>query len=99
MAEKFTIFLSHKKCDENCAKDLRAILRKPCGGKLDIKLMEEIPKGKEWREWIKENLAVADMLLLLYTEPTLDWNWCLFEAGIFTGSNLSQLKRVVWLND
>jgi hypothetical protein len=98
MSDRFTIFLSHKKCDEKIAKELRSILRKPCG-KLDIKLMEEIPKGEDWRQWIKANLAEADMLLLLYTDPTLDWNWCLFEAGIFTGSNLAALKRVVCVHD
>jgi TIR domain len=49
----------------------------------DFFFAQRIPKGKDWREEIDHGLKTTRCLILLYTDPGLDWSWCLFEAGAF----------------
>ena len=96
---KFKIFLSHKSKDEALATELADILTEPCSGVLDVYLMEAIPAGKEWFDWIKESVAESSMLLLLFTDETLEWDWCLYEAGLFAGSKAMDCRKVICIHD
>lgn len=78
------IFISHKKEDSVIAKTLRDILKKfDSENMLEFYLSEEIPGGEEWYEWIRKNIRASNLLILIYTDPTRNWDWCLFEAGLF----------------
>ena len=78
-----TIFISHKVRDRVAAEKIRRALKLSGGDNLEIFLSERIKAGAEWNKAIWDNLEMADWLLLLYTDPSEEWNWCLFEAGFF----------------
>jgi hypothetical protein len=97
--DKFKIFLSHKSQDKILARGLQKILEEPCGNSLDVYLMAEIPAGSNWLDSIKNALASSHMLLLLFTDETLEWDWCLYEAGLFTGLSDAQFHKVICIHD
>jgi len=78
-----TIFISHKVRDRVAAEKIRRALKLSGGDNLEIFLSERIKAGAEWNKAIWDSLEMADWLLLLYTDPSEEWNWCLFEAGFF----------------
>jgi hypothetical protein len=42
-----------------------------------------MPGGIEWRDWIDEKIGDSDIMLFLYTEESFNWQWCLYEIGLF----------------
>lgn len=89
------VFISHKHEDESAAKTIKQILTRYAGGRLEIFLSEEIPEGTEWLPWIRTHLAKSNLLLLLFTDPTAEWDWCLYEAGLFTRLDGDYHRRVI----
>lgn len=86
---KFSIFLSHRSKDALVAGELRAILEGlDDSDVLRVIVSENIPKGEDWRTSIHTALASADRFLLLYTDPSQKWDWCLYESGFFSGARL-----------
>lgn len=77
------IFISHKSRDKAAAIRIRTTLKKYGGNGMDIFVSEQIEPGKEWPSEIWEHLLKADWLLLLYTDESEEWDWCLFDAGFF----------------
>jgi len=76
------IFVSHKSTDKKLAQSIVALLK----GAMDnvrFFLSENIEKGDEWRTAIDTALKDTDCLLLVYTDATHDWSWCLYEAILF----------------
>ena len=95
------IFISHKAEDAIIAKSLRDILKKYDDDedeKLEFCISEEIPGGKKWYKWIRENLKASNLLILIYTDPTRNWDWCLFEAGLFDDLNGACHRRITCLH-
>jgi len=81
-AKSNLIFVSHKSADKNLAQSIVALLK----GYMDnvrFFVSEDIEKGEEWRANIETALKDADFLLLVYTDATYDWSWCLYEAILF----------------
>jgi hypothetical protein len=92
---EFTIFLSHRSKDALAAGELRAILEGlDETGALRVIVSENIPKGEDWRVSIQKALVTADRFLLLYTDPSQKWDWCLYESGFFSGVRLQRPKAV-----
>jgi hypothetical protein len=90
---KFSIFLSHRSKDASAAIQLRCILEDlDRSGALRVVVSESIPKGDDWRKSIQDTLAGADRFLLLYTDPSQKWDWCLYESGFFSGARLTCAK-------
>ena len=86
----FTIFISHKVGrDQKTAEALKTILTRPFDRTdvLAVHISEKIVPGHGWKHKIYRWLHESNLLLLLFTDPTLDWNWCLYEAGLFTDLN------------
>jgi hypothetical protein len=54
-------------------------------------------KGADWYKWIKDRLVESRMLLLLFTDNTGPWDWCLYEAGLFTQWDDDQ-RRIICLH-
>src|SRR5436190_12486349 len=81
------IFISHKSKDEAAAKELKRLLDAHCRKikaflSCDLKCL---PGGTDWREGIHRALNEANWLILIYTTPGDNWDWCLYEAGYFAG--------------
>lgn len=83
------LFISHKAKDERAALCFERMLKKKCGNTLNILLSEKIKPGVLWHPKILQDLSEADTLILLYTDPSDEWDWCLFEAGFFAGKKTS----------
>ncbi len=77
------IFLSHKGKDISIAQAIKDELERYGPNRLFIYLSEGIAFGEDWSEDIHNALRNADWLFLLYTDPTPEWDWCLYEVGFF----------------
>ena len=79
------VFLSHKKDFAAQAQVLALALHKITPG-VAIFRSEDIEKGRDWRDAVNRALEEAKCFILLYTDPTLDWSWCFYEAGAFVSN-------------
>jgi hypothetical protein len=102
MSDTLNIFLSHKYEDAETARGIKACLTRLAeDGKLNVFLSEEILAGDDWFAWIQRRLGDANVLLLLFTDKTLSWDWCLYEAGLFQDLKANKdtdRRRVVCLS-
>ncbi|MFZ0241053.1 MAG: TIR domain-containing protein [Desulfobacterales bacterium] len=92
-AEKeISVFFSYKKKDECAAKAVVKLLRENSAEKLRIAYQADITKnivGQEWRTWIHTNVRQSNWFVLLLPDPSEDWDWCLFETGLFEAQRTS----------
>ena len=91
--EPFRIFISHKHDDHDAAHNIGLALRE-----LDDQIRcfvsgTHLVAGTDWNAEIRSQLAESHLLLLVFTEPSSNWDWCLYEAGLF--SSLSQEEQSV----
>ena len=82
--EKFRIFVSHKHDDHDFAASLATAL-----GGLSDKMKcfvsgTDLVAGSDWNAEIRSQLMTSHLLILVFTEPSMNWDWCLYEAGLFT---------------
>lgn len=94
------VFFSYKAKDEKTAKAVVDILRKKSAGKLSITYQADFTEnisGKLWREKIITEICKANWFILLLPDPSDDWDWCLFETGLFEGQQ-SSADRLVCLH-
>ena len=59
--------------------------------KLEVFVSPAIEAAKKWNDEVFTKLSEADLLILLYTDPSADMDWCLFETGFFAG--VSHMKK------
>lgn len=76
------IFISHKEEDKALALALRQILENKCTNLRCF--VSGAVYSRDWLAVIKTELAAADVLLLLFTSPAKQWDWPLYEVGLFT---------------
>ena len=82
--DRFRIFVSHKHGD--------AALAKVVGEQIEgLSPMfecwisgEDISSGTDWSRSIITALSRSHLLVLIFTVPERNWDWCLYEAGLFT---------------
>ena len=98
MSDTLNIFISHKHEYETAAKTIKGILSKLGGRSVKCFLSEEITPGDDWYKWIGDRLAESNVLLLLFTEPSASWDWCLYEAGLFQSIGGNDFRRVICLH-
>ncbi|MEJ2330082.1 MAG: toll/interleukin-1 receptor domain-containing protein, partial [Gammaproteobacteria bacterium] len=85
-SKTLNIFFSYKKKDEAAAVAVVKRLRKYAGDKLRITYQAEFTEdiaGRPWREWIRDEISRANWFILLLPDPSDDWDWCLYETGLF----------------
>jgi hypothetical protein len=92
--KKVSVFFSYKQKDENTAGTVVKELRKACWGdyKLQITYAADFEKEKVgylWNEAIRDGIKNAHWFILLLPDPSADWDWCLFETGMFRGQMVS----------
>lgn len=88
------IFISHKSKDFEKASAVERVLR-TFTDQIEFNIAANMPNGDNWSRWIKEKLSRSDILLLLYTDPSEEWDWCLYEAGLFTPLDRDDYRRVI----
>jgi hypothetical protein len=85
---ELSIFVSHGSKYADIANSLkRSLLRVKSSKPLSVKLSEDMPAGRQWRQWIDENVRTADVFVLLYPHTTMDMSWCTYELGRFYQSD------------
>jgi hypothetical protein len=97
--KKYNIFISHRLEDRNIASAASGALRLLSKGRLEPFVCEDIPGGREWRDWIYKKIEKADMLLFLYTDVSQDWMWCFFEIGLFHDPKDTKARPIICLKD
>lgn len=78
------VFISHKKPDEASAIVVRDALAQFSGDLEFFISGDNINAGEDWQARLRSELTERDLRLPLFTEPTRDWDWCLYEVGLFT---------------
>ena len=96
-SDSINIFISHRAEDAALAKSIKKIMEVYAPGRLVFHISEEMPKGADWYKWIKDRLVESRMLLLLFTDNTAAWDWCLYEAGLFTQWD-DDTRRIICLH-
>jgi hypothetical protein len=96
LEQKLKIFVSYKLAEVDTARAIVQALR-GASAKLDIQFADEIPAGTKWRDFIVDHTATANWLILLMTDPDEDWDWCLFECGLFEAGIVSSADRLICL--
>jgi TIR domain len=85
-----TIFISHRAEYGSLVKELKKAIETTSRGQIRVFISEELRGAEDWREAIKQQLADAQSLFLLYGAPYEDWSWCFYEAGYFAGIDAGQ---------
>jgi hypothetical protein len=79
----FRIFISHRHTDAKLASRVSEEIERL--GRFDCWVSgEDIAPGSDWSQAIIEALRRSHLLILLFTVPERQWDWCLYEAGLFT---------------
>ena len=81
---KIKIFISHKHEDERTAIGLKAAIERYGAGRVQIFLSEDTPTGSNWINWIQKSLSKSNLFILVFTDASRNWDWPLYEAGLFT---------------
>jgi hypothetical protein len=96
--EKFMVFISHKHDDHALAERVKHLIES-----LNRKVItcfvsgRDITAGADWRREVRGALARSHMLVLLFTAPSKSWDWCLFETGVYTRFDNTDIRAVVCL--
>jgi len=81
---KIRIFISHKHEDGMTAKGLKEAIERFGAGRVKIFLSEDTTSGANWIKWIQKSLSDSNLFILVFTDATRNWDWPLYEAGLFT---------------
>jgi TIR domain len=97
----FRIFISHKHEDHELAVAVRDALQRLTRD-ADRKIVcfvsgTDITAGHDWDRQIRRELAHSHLLVLLFTNPSRNWDWCLFETGLYTRFDADDAHAVVCL--
>src|SRR5271166_5905135 len=98
---QYTVFISHKTKDKHVAHSIKSLLAQHTAN-VDYFVSEEIEKGERWRRTIIEQLNLSHFLVLVFTDPDENWNWCLYETGFFDAltqlADQPQTRRIYCLH-
>lgn len=99
MPSKYKIFISHRLEDRSIAFAASGALRLLSDKRLEPFVCEDIPGGRDWRDWIYEKIDESDILLFLYTDKRQDWMWCFYEIGLFLNPRNAEADKIICLRD
>lgn len=81
--DSLRIFISHKKEDRHIAAKLTQEIKAQFDRINCFSFTEEADSGERYVDRIYKNLRESDWLILIYTGPTAEWDWCMFESGFY----------------
>ena len=93
--ERYSVFFSHKVNNSGVTKALKDLLDSHTEH-VDFHISEQIEKGTAWRKAIADLLNRANFLVLVFTDPNENWDWCLYETGFFGALSQSESRRRIW---
>lgn len=94
MADGVELFISHKHEDRDIALKIKEELE-VASTRLSCFVSEHIAYGSDWFDTIRANLERADVLLLIFTSSTIQWDWPLYEVGLATNLEDPDRCRIV----
>lgn len=94
------IFISHKHEDSHIADVVATWLRRNTGGAARVYLssspwLDRPRVGRELTRELRKAVAAAHVVLLIYTVPDKDWNYCMWEIGIASDPSTPEAVVVV----
>jgi TIR domain len=95
--DKFRVFISHKHEDHEFAATVANSLQSVSTAVECFVSGSDISAGTDWNREIRDALKRSHLLVLLFTNPTKGWDWCLYEAGLFTRLDEESVHAVVSL--
>jgi hypothetical protein len=98
-SQRKRVFISHKHDDAEAARSFCQFLANACENQVEVFISEDIDVGADWRNSLYLELTNADVLVLIYTDPFQNWDWCFFESGYFRGTHRSDNSPVLVLHD
>ncbi|HEY1437523.1 MAG TPA: toll/interleukin-1 receptor domain-containing protein [Casimicrobiaceae bacterium] len=94
----FTVFISHKHEDHALAVEVKNVMQGLKPELIDCFVSGvDITAGMDWRRQIRSVLAKSHLLVLLFTAPSKNWDWCLFETGLYTRFDRTEVRSVICL--
>jgi hypothetical protein len=94
----FTVFISHKHEDHALAVEVKNVMQGLNPELIDCFVSGvDITAGMDWRRQIRSVLAKSHLLVLLFTAPSKNWDWCLFETGLYTRFDQTEARSVICL--
>ena len=95
----FTVFISHKQDDHALAVEVKKAMEGLASPGLINCFVSgiDITAGMDWRREIRSVLAKSHLLVLLFTAPSKNWDWCLYETGLYTRFDKAEVESVVCL--
>ncbi len=97
--DRFRVFISHKHDDHAFADTVAASLCSLTGTVECFVSGADIGAGTDWNDEIRQALFRSHLLLLLFTNPSSNWDWCLYEAGLYTRFQEDHVCSVVSVFD
>lgn len=92
----FTVFISHKHDDHALAVEVKKAMEGLSPGSIECFVSGiDITAGMDWRREIRSVLARSHLLVLLFTSPSNNWDWCLYETGLYTRFDKTEVVSVV----
>jgi hypothetical protein len=92
----FTVFISHKQDDHALAVEVKKAMEGLSPGSIECFVSGiDISAGMDWRRQIRSVLARSHLLVLLFTSPSNNWDWCLYETGLYTRFDRTEIVAVV----
>jgi hypothetical protein len=79
---EYKVFFSHKVKDDTAINSIKNLIEARFE-RVRCFMSKNIEKGTNWRQAIAEELTDSSFLVLVFTDPTEDWAWCLYETGFF----------------
>jgi tetratricopeptide (TPR) repeat protein len=87
------IFVSHSHVDQEICKCIEKLATKTLGSAVHIARSSrpgEVEAGRNWRDWIYDQLKQSDFCLVVLTPASIQSDWVLCETGIFTAISHSR---------
>ena len=98
--DNFTVFVSHKSADKELANLVANELVNLAPRQIECWVSgQALTAGIDWDREIKKQLAESHLLVLLFTTPEHNWDWCLYEVGLFVRFDADEVISVACLFD
>jgi hypothetical protein len=95
------LFISHKHGDKKIADVISNFVKMQSGGRVEVHQSSSpwanAPKiGRNLNQELRKALWRARALILIYTNPDHDWNYCMWECGVASHPESADSKLIVF---
>jgi hypothetical protein len=95
------VFISHKHVDSQIADVIRSFIRSQSGGRVAVfqssSPWADSPQvGRNLNKQLKDVLWKTNVVILIYTNPDQDWNYCMWEVGVASHPPAPETKIILF---